>query len=178
MSKPVISFFSQDEIEVIHNASLDVLGSTGIRVMSAKALGILKEAGAKVDYERSHAIISRNLVEEALVRAPKAIKICARNPEYDLALDKQDPCFTTDGGAPFITDFETGERRISTGEDLAKWTRIADYLDNVHIIWPSVTAGDVAAPMQEIIRDDYLSEEFGEARYGRIIECCRSSLPN
>jgi len=66
MSKPRISFLSQDEIEAIHNASLEVLENTGIKVMSEKALGILKKAGAKIDYGRSHAIIPRDLVEEAL----------------------------------------------------------------------------------------------------------------
>jgi len=150
MSKPSLSFLSEDEIETIHNASLQVLENTGVKVMSRKALDILKEAGAKVDYGKNHATIPRNLVEEALKRAPKTIKYGARNPEYDFVLNKKEVHFTTCGAPPCIIDWETGERRTSTNEDLARWTRIADYLNNVHVVWPSMTPSDVPAPMQNL----------------------------
>jgi len=151
VSKPQVSLLSQDEVEAIHNASLEVLEGTGIKVGSKKALDILKGAGAEVDYGEKHVAIPRNLVEEALKRAPKTIRYCARDPKYDFVLNKQEPHFTTDGYAPFIRDFETGERRASTNEDLARWVRVADYLDNIHVVWASVTPGDVPAPMQKIV---------------------------
>ena len=152
MSRPRIEFLSTEEIEAIHNASLRVLEGTGIKVMSKRALDILNSAGAKVDYEKNHAFIPKELIEEALKRAPKVIKFCARNPKNDFILDKEGlPHFTTDGYAPFILDFETGERRRSTTEDLARWSRIADYLSNVHLLWASVTTGDVPPPMQKIM---------------------------
>jgi len=88
MSKASLSFLSEDEIRAIHNAALQVLENTGIKVISKTALDILREAGAKVDYGKNLATIPRNLVEEALKRAPKTIKYCARNPEYDVLLDK------------------------------------------------------------------------------------------
>ena len=150
MSKPRTTFLSQEEIEAIHNASLRVLEKTGIKVMSETALDVLKKGGAKVDYGTNHATLPRQLVEEALEMAPKTITYGARNPKYDLVLDKREVHFTTDGYAPFIRDFETGERRSSTKADLADWIRIADYLDNVHLVWASVCPGDVPAPMQKI----------------------------
>ena len=151
MSKPKISFLSQEEIEAIHNASLQVLERTGIKVMSNKALDILKEAGAKVDYERNHATIPRNLVEQALERAPKTIKYCARNSKYDFVLNKQEPHFLADGGSPFILDWKTGERRYSTSEDIAHCSVIADHLDHVHLIWSMGAAMDVPPPMRHIV---------------------------
>jgi len=72
MSEPRTTFLSRGEIEAIHNASLRVLEKTGIKVMSKKALGILKEAGVKADYEKKRATIPVNLVEEALKRASQA----------------------------------------------------------------------------------------------------------
>jgi len=151
MSKPRISFMSEGEIKAIHNASLEVLENTGIKVMSKKAIDILKEAGAKVDYGENHVAIPRNLVEEALRRAPKTIKYCARNPKYDFVLNKQAPHFCADGGPPFIRDWETGKRRYSTSEDIARCSVIADYLDHVHLLWPLGGATDVPAPMQNIV---------------------------
>jgi len=151
MSKPRINFLSQDELEAIHNASLRVLESTGIRVMSDEALDILGKAGAKVDYEKNHATIPESLIEEALKRAPKTIKYCARNPKYDFVLNKQEAHFCATGGPPFISDWETGERRYSTSEDLAHCSVIADYLDHVHLIWPLGAGGDVPAPIRYIV---------------------------
>ena len=152
MSKPRIGFLSESEIEAIHDASLRVLEKTGIKVMSKKALDVLQEAGVKVDYEKKRANIPGDVVEEAVKRAPKTIKCCARNPKYDFVLDKKEVHFTTDGYAPFIRDFKTGERRSSTRADLVDWIRIADYLDNVHLVWSSVCPGDVPAPMQMIVQ--------------------------
>jgi len=151
MSKPKISFLSEDELEAIHNASLEVLENTGIKVMSKKALDILKEAGAKVDYEKNLATIPRYVVEESLKRAPKTIKYCARNPKYDFVLNKQEPHFCATGGPPFIRDWETGKRRYSTSEDLARCSVIADYLEHVHLIWPMGAGMDVPDPIRYIV---------------------------
>ncbi len=151
MSKPNINFLLEGEIKAIHNASLQVLENTGIKVMSKKALDILKKAGARVDYETNHVTIPRDLVEEALKRAPKIIKYCARNPKYDFVLNKQEPHFCADGGPPFIRDWDTGKHRYSTNEDLARCSLIADYLDHVHLIWPLGTSMDVPPPMRYII---------------------------
>ena len=55
MGKPMIVFVSQNELEAIHNTSLQVLEKMDIRVMIKKALDILGEVGAKVDYEKKRA---------------------------------------------------------------------------------------------------------------------------
>jgi len=89
MSIPKVQILSRDDIESIHNALLKVLESTGIKVMSEKALDILREAGAKVDYGKHHAIIPQNLGEEALSKTPRIVKYCVRNPKYDFVLDKK-----------------------------------------------------------------------------------------
>ncbi len=150
MSKPRISFLSQDEIELIHNASLEVLENTGVKVESKKALDILKEAGAKVDYEKNHATIPGDLVEEALKRAPKTIKYCARNPKYDFVLDKRVSHFSGHGGSPFTLDWESGKSRYSTAADVAHCSVIADYLDHVDTVSLG-SALDVPEPMQGIV---------------------------
>jgi len=151
MSKPRISFLSESEIKAIHDASLRVLEKTGIKVMSKPALDILKKAGAKVDYETGHVSIPRNVVEEALKMAPRTVKYCARNPKYDFVLNKQEPHFCAEGGPPFMLDWETGKRRYSTSEDIARCARIADYLDHVDLIWPLGAGNDVPAPVRYIV---------------------------
>lgn len=156
MGRPTINFLSDSEIEAIHDASLRVLEKTGIKVMSNEALEILKRAGAKVKGESGHVTIPRNLVKEALEMAPKTVKLCARNPKYDLELNKQKTHFCADGGPPFMLDIETGERRYSTSGDIARCAIVADYLDHVDLIWPLGAGSDVPAPMRYIV-DMYTS---------------------
>jgi len=151
MSKPRIGFLSQSELDAIHNASLKILERTGIKVMSTQALDVLKKAGAKVDCASNHASIPRNLVQEALGMVPKTITYAARNPKHDFTLNKQEPHFCADGSAPFIIDSETGERRYSTSDDIARCATIADYLDHVHVVWRMATAMDVPQSMQNIV---------------------------
>jgi trimethylamine--corrinoid protein Co-methyltransferase len=151
VSKPRISFLSESEIEAIHDASLRVLEKTGIKVMSKPALNILKKGGAKVDYGTNHVTLPRQMVEEALKMAPKTIIYGARNPKYDFVLNKQETHFCAEGGSPFLLDWETGKRRYSTSEDIAKCARIADYLDHFDLIWPLGTSSDVPAPVRYIV---------------------------
>jgi trimethylamine---corrinoid protein Co-methyltransferase len=156
MSRPTINFLADSEIEAICDASLRVLEKTGIKVMNEKALEMLRKAGAKVKGESNHITIPRNLATEALEMAPKKVRLCARDPRYDLDLSRQKTHFCADGGPPFMLDIETGTRRYSTSEDIAKCAIVADYLDHVDLIWSLGAGSDVPAPMRYIV-DMYTS---------------------
>ncbi|UCE43462.1 MAG: trimethylamine methyltransferase family protein, partial [Candidatus Bathyarchaeota archaeon] len=134
---------SKDDLDGIHWATLDVLEKTGMRIHSEKALKILDDAGASVDYEKNVAKIPAYLVEEALRRAPKHIRLHARNPRFDIKLDGRHVYFSTDGIGIATIDFETGERRDSTKNDVATAAILADALEDLHIYWPIVVASDV-----------------------------------
>ncbi|GAF83514.1 unnamed protein product [marine sediment metagenome] len=98
MAKSKITFLSKAELEAIHNASLEVLEETGTVVESREALDVLKKAGARVDYDECRVKIPRELVAEALNRAPKTINYSDRNPNNDLVLNKERPYFCAMGG--------------------------------------------------------------------------------
>jgi len=148
--RPMLQLLSREEIEDIHNASLEILENPGLEILSKRALDILKEAGGYVNYEKNRVTIPRELVKEALEKAPKTLTYGARNPENSFLLDKREVHFTTNGYAVFIRDHETGERRYSTQRDLARWAVLADYLDAVHVIWPSLNPTDVPEHMQRL----------------------------
>jgi trimethylamine--corrinoid protein Co-methyltransferase len=150
MARPNITLLSGDEIEDIHNASLEILENPGLEIESKRALDILKEAGGNVNYEKNRATIPRDLVKKALDKAPKTLTYDARNPKNSFVLDKREIHFTTNGYGVFIRDHETGKRRSSTQGDLARWAVLADYLDTVHVIWPSLNPSDVPEHMQKL----------------------------
>ena len=57
----------------VHQATLEVLAGTGVEVRHDKALTMLGKAGARVDGARVR--MPRELVEEALARAPRTVTL-------------------------------------------------------------------------------------------------------
>lgn len=138
-----IEMLSKDSREKIHKNSLELLDEMGIKVFSEQALKILEKSGAKVDHKKQMAWIPSYLVEEALRKAPKFVTLCARDPKKDIRLDGDHICCSTDGTGITTIDLETGERRTSTKDDVAKSSLIVDALKNADIYYPTVTPQDV-----------------------------------
>ena len=105
--KAVLNFLTEDEIERIHKASLQILKETGVKIRSEKVRRLLAENGAEVN----DAIVKvpSALVEEAITRAPEKITLSASEPKCDLEIPSNDfPFLATSGFSPFVDDFETG----------------------------------------------------------------------
>ncbi len=51
---PPTVLISEEQLEEIHEASLDVLEQVGVEFLSKRALGIFKAAGAEVDEKTRH----------------------------------------------------------------------------------------------------------------------------
>jgi trimethylamine--corrinoid protein Co-methyltransferase len=144
------SVLSREDLEKIHKATIDVLEAAGLKITSQKCLKILEEKGCEVDYKRQVALFPSYLVEEALKKTGKNITLCARNPKYDVILDGNHVYITTDGNGTQTFDLETGERRTSTKEDIAKSAIISDAIDVVDIYWPMVSAQDYPAHVRHL----------------------------
>jgi trimethylamine--corrinoid protein Co-methyltransferase len=136
------SVLSKDDLKAIHWATLNVLERTGFRVYSEKCLKMLDEAGCRANYKNRSALIPSHLVEEALRKKREAITLCARNPKYNVKLDGRHVYISTDGNGTNTIDLETGRRRPSIKDDIAKSAVIADALDTVNVYWPLVTSQD------------------------------------
>jgi trimethylamine--corrinoid protein Co-methyltransferase len=140
---------SKEEEDLIHDKSIECLRDVGVRVDSESVLEILEKAGASVDYENYLAKIPKKMVDQALESAPKEITLCGRDPKHDLEFPaKIYPYTTTNGLAPFVNDYETGEYRLSTRDDLANFTKLGDAIDSIDFLWTSLSPTDVP-PLSE-----------------------------
>ena len=133
---------SEDDLQRIHRGTLHILERVGVQVDSDAARKLLRENGADVDDRTRIVKFPSNLVAEALAKTKKAITLAGRDPKYDAPLDGHHSYVTANGNGAVTVDFETGQRRPSTKEDVAKTSRIIDYLPNVHIQWPMVSSMD------------------------------------
>jgi trimethylamine---corrinoid protein Co-methyltransferase len=129
---------SEDEIAKIHERTLSTLATLGVRVDTARGRAALKVAGADVN-EDSHIVrFPRELVEECLRLAPRKFSLGGRRPGWEFPLNANLCTLLADGGATYIIDSLTDERREATRADWMDATRVIDSLDEVGGYWSMV----------------------------------------
>lgn len=139
-----IKFLEKEEEELIHAASLECLEDIGVLVHSPTVLQLLEKSGAILDRKKGVARLPRTMVEDAIKKAPKAIRLHARNPGKDLLLPVDGPPYiATSGLAVYVYDHETHTKRPSTRKDIAAFGKLTDSLDAIDYFWPTVTATEV-----------------------------------
>ena len=150
MSLSLRPVLARQDLERLHEQSLDLLERVGIDYKTRRALEILEKAGCQVDYERTWASLPGDLVEWALAQAPRVVHLAARDPSRDVILDGRRTHHTTDSQGTEAIDLETGERRDSTLEDLRRGLLFADALDQIEIVNVMVAASDVPSHLRTI----------------------------
>jgi len=144
---------SSSDIERIHEATLDVLETVGIRFPSTRALDILEGNGCVVDRQTEIAKLPRTVVMEAVSRVPEQYLLAGRDPACDMVIDRRHCYLSNDGSGVFVQDHHTGEKRPSTKDDAATSARFVDALPNVSYYWgPVVTSQDVP-PTSKALHD-------------------------
>ena len=137
-----LELLSPGDVKQIHEATLDVIESVGVKFHSHKALDILEANGATVDRESTVAKIPAAVVEQAMSTVPHEFTLGARNPEYDLPLDGEHVYISSDGCGVFYRDPVTAEVRSSRKEDLENCAKVVQALDNVSATSAVVSAQD------------------------------------
>lgn len=135
--KPLIQYLSKNQVEMIHEGSLDLLEKTGIEVDHEAGLKVLAEAGAKVDFQEKRVRIPPSLVVRCLETVPDRFTLAARNPERDCPLVPGGTPFSRNGGgADFTIDLHTGEFRPMLYADVSSYFKLMDALDGISFIAP------------------------------------------
>ena len=139
-----IRFLDKSEVEFVHAQSIKSLKELGVLVRSHKVLKTLESAGATVDYTSGIAKIPEKMVDEAIKKAPRRLRMCARDPKHDLQVPVESyPYVATTGLGIYMRDIDTGEKRPSTRKDIADFVKLGDALEPVSYCWTSLTATEV-----------------------------------
>ena len=139
---PMMSAFSEDRIEALHEAALTLLEDVGIRVLLPEAIKYFKAAGARVDEENEMVFIGREIVESALGSAPRSIKVRGGVRERDVELKLGNLVFQPGAGAPHATDLKRG-RRPGRLQDFRELLQLTHSFDVLQMLPPLVEPQDV-----------------------------------
>ena len=145
---PQLKWVTDEQLEQIHYATLEVLERTGIVVKNKEALELLKDAGCRVEGE--HAGIQPWLVEECVRLAPKRIVVANRLGERVMPLEKNRVYYGTGSDLPFTIDLETNERRTSTKQDVVDASRVVDALPNFDFLMSHAIASDTNPDVSDL----------------------------
>jgi trimethylamine--corrinoid protein Co-methyltransferase len=127
---PQFRVLSDDQIEEVFHAALDVLERTGSRIHSAEALELL--GGARCHISDGDLVrIPSWLVKESLNTAPSRIVIAGRDRSKRLQLEKNKFYFGTGSDCPSMVDPYTDQVRKYAFDDVVNAARISDALPNI-----------------------------------------------
>jgi trimethylamine--corrinoid protein Co-methyltransferase len=138
-----LEILTSEQKRDLHEQSLQLLESMGMKIYSDEALDILRKNGADVDKKAKIAHIPRSLVEEGLRRCKRPVKLGGRTPDHDFVMDHEHHFLSTDGEGIAVLDFDTGKRRQALLRDVEECARLADAIPEIVAYTPIVTPSDV-----------------------------------
>ncbi len=127
-----IEVLDEEQIEAIHDTSLQILEEIGMDFLHPEALAILKAAGAEVESGGERVRFDRGLVLESVAKAPSGFTLHARNPAHNLEIGGNNIVFAQVASPPNAMDCDNG-RRVGSFEDFGNLLRLAQSLNIVHL---------------------------------------------
>ena len=136
-----LQHFSKQELEKIHNTSMQILGEMGVVFQAPAALQIFKQHGFKI--KGKTVFFNERQLTTALETVPRQFEITARNPQKSVLVGGGDPVFAPGYGAPFIADVR-GEQRRGTLEDYINFCKLVHTSEQIDMLgYEMVDPGDV-----------------------------------
>ena len=141
---PDYRILTEAQIKDIHNATLQLLENTGVRVMHPEGIQLLIDAGCRINGDGNVQIPS-GLVEACIHSAPAGITIYNRNGAEAMRLEGNEVHFGLGTDLLKTYDLETGRLRSSRLQDVVNATRTADYFEEIDFIASYAHPQDIPA---------------------------------
>ncbi len=175
------------DIERLHAATVELLETTGVRVLSARALDLLKPAGCAVDSDGTVRIPER-LIRAALDSVPRQIEVFGR--DGDPAMTLRDGVSYFGGGSDTVArlDHITCERCPTSLDSVREFVRVMDALPGYDFVMSMGTAFEIEpelrdsahflAMLQNTCKPILFTAQTGEAmaRIARMCEAFRGGI--
>ena len=121
---------SDDHLEAIHEASLQILTDIGIDVLLPEAQQLLVKQGCTLTGDRVR--FDPEMVIEFVSHAPPQFTIEARNPAHNVVIGGDDIAFTAVASPPNSGDM-AGGRRTGNNEDFQNLVRLSQQLNAIQL---------------------------------------------
>ena len=139
------TILSEEEINQIHMASLDILENTGVVIHSDEVLQLLKEKGVIADHREKTAKFPRVIVERAIESVPSSFTLYDRNGKQAMVVGEGIPMCAAGHNAIYMIDPGSDIRRNPTTKDVEDFATVSEGLMDIDIVGVPVMPQDVTA---------------------------------
>jgi trimethylamine---corrinoid protein Co-methyltransferase len=129
----ILGVLSEEQIERIHDASLQILQTVGVRIPHTEMRRLFGEAGAQVDEAAALVRIPERLVEQCLASAERRFTLYGRDRGKQACFGQGTRNYNTSGGQALWVDDNGRARRYASLADVATAARLADALPLITI---------------------------------------------
>lgn len=136
------TLLTPEQVEQVHEASLEILENVGLLVRHEKARRRLAKHGCRVDLETDVVKFPRRVVEHFRAAYPPTFTFHARDPHFDRTIPDDGPLFMTGSSAPNILDPVSGHERRARSDDMARIAHLFNELAALDIFSVSVLCDD------------------------------------
>jgi len=147
-----VTLLTSEQVERVHEASLEILEQVGMLVRNEQARHIFAAHGCRVDAESQTVRFPRAVVEQYRASLPPKFTFNARDPRYDRTIPDDSPLIVTGSSAPNIVDPTTGYERRATSADLARIAHLVNELQGYDVFSISTLAEDAPPGLFSITR--------------------------
>jgi len=144
------TLLTQEQVERIHDAALEILEDTGLKVRYEPARDVFAKHGCPVDGERVK--FPRAVVEKYRKMYPASFTFHGRDPKFDKTIPRDSPVIVTASSAPNIIDTVTGKERRAESRDIAQIAHLINELPGYDMFSISTLAEDAPADQFTISR--------------------------
>jgi len=142
------AFLSQNEVEQVHEASLEILKHVGVLVRNPNARDIFAKHGCEINSENNVVKFSHRVVNTYRQAFVPTFSFKGRDPKFDLTIPNDRPVIVTASSAPNVIDPESGEERRATSADIANIAFLVNELSGYDVFSISTLADD--APQGQV----------------------------
>ena len=147
-ASPHFGRLSPQQCGKLHNASLEILERTGVRLFEPEAVEMLRKAGAFIS-EDNRVRIPAGLVEKAFSTVPRRVVLCNRHGERVIFLEDHRSFYGPGSDCLHLMDHRTGARRQPVLQDVVEGITVCDALAHIDFVMSLVLPGDVNQAIAE-----------------------------
>ncbi len=160
-----LKILTREDLERIHEASIRVLGETGMVFQSHRALDLFAQHGAKVSGNTVY--LSKQLIEDSLRQCPPTIKWRARNSKHSVEIG-QGLHVQAGGGSVYIEDLTQG-RRPGKLEDYTNIQKLYQSSQVINIAgFTPVDAADVEPQHKHLLMQHQILRHTDKPVHGHV----------
>ncbi len=149
--RPTIRILSDELVQKIISEATGILCTLGVEIRNKTVLDMLSDCGCSVDKEKSHAVLTNDIIEKSLKAAPASFGLydIAGKQTHDLSGDNV--YFTPGSTALSILDFQEKKIRKAVTADYVNFVKVTEQLDNI----ASTSTALISTDVPEEISDSY-----------------------